>query len=139
MTALTQAQTRSTLLVADGSAPRNAALFAGSVLAEWELSRLEEDAGRGVAELAAWAVAHGPGALVTVRVVWDGPLLFAEVCDRGGAIPFRPAWLEADADAVARLEGACLEWDADRTAQGRCLWASFKTGHPDPADMRGAQ
>jgi hypothetical protein len=133
VTALTSAQERSTSLLADGGAPRNAALFVEATLREWGLERIEDAAAEGVMELAAWVLANGSRVLVSISVVWDSTVLITEVSDHGDAIPFRPAWLESDPRAVATLERACMEWDAELRPGGRCLWAAYATGCPDPA------
>lgn len=133
MTALTRALERSTSLLADAGAARNAALFVEAVLCEWGLERLEDAATEGVMELAAWVLANGSKVLVSISVVWDSTVLITEVSDHGDAIPYRPAWQESDPRAVARLERAAMEWDAELRPGGRCLWAAYATGCPDPA------
>lgn len=133
VTALTSALERFTSLLADGGAPRNAQLFVESVLREWGLERLEDAATEGVMELAEWVLANGSKVLIAISVVWDSTVLITEVSDHGETIPYRPAWLESDPRAVARLERACVEWDAELKPGGRALWAAYRTGCPDPA------
>jgi hypothetical protein len=127
MTVLATVHARSTSLVADASAPRNARLFTAEVLEEWGLSHLVEAACAGISELATWLVGDKAGLLLRVTVSWDEPLVFTEVADAGGRLPWRPAWLMADDGlAVRLLEAASLEWGAETTPTGRCLWASYR-------------
>ncbi len=139
MTVLTEVRTRSTSLVGDASAPRNCRLFAGEILSEWGLDRLAEAACAGISELSAWLVANPGGLLQRVTLVWDEPLVFTEVADEGDRLPWRPAWLLTDGGlAVQLLEAASLEWGAENTATGRCLWASFRTS-PEPEQEQWTQ
>ncbi len=131
MTILTDAQTRSTTLAADGSAVPNARRFARDVLAVWLLSDLEANACAGLSELVTWAVANDPAVFIEITLIWDGPLLFTEVADRRGRLPSRPTWLVEDQLGVILLERSSLEWGAELNARGRCLWASFHTGRPE--------
>lgn len=141
MTVLTDAQTRSTMLLADSTAVPNAQLFARTQLAEWGLAQpqLVSDACAGLTGLLMWALANGPGVLVEITLVWDGPLPFTEISDRGEQIPHRPLWrLQEGGRAVAVLEAASVEWGAETGPRGRCLWASFHTGRPElpPSESR---
>jgi len=127
VTALTNAQTRSTSLLADDSAAENARLFARAQLPDWGLGHLEAAACTGLGELLGWLRANDPNVLVEITLVWDPPLLFTEVADRHETLPRRPVWLLAAGgrEQVARLEAASLEWGAELDARGRRLWASY--------------
>lgn len=139
MTVLTDAQTRSTALLADASAAPNARLFARMVLADWELSEVAADACAGLSELVVWVLANDPGVLVEITLVWDGPLLFTEVADRQERLPHRPVWLNTEGGhAVAILEAFSLEWGAEVDMRGRCLWASFHTGRAEMPRVEAA-
>jgi hypothetical protein len=133
VTVLTDAQTRSTALLADSTAVPNAQLFARTQLAEWGLAQpqLMSDACAGMTQLLMWALTNGAGILVEITLVWDGPLLFTEISDRAEQIPHRPLWRHQDGRAVAILEAASVEWGAEAGPRGRCLWASFHTGRPE--------
>lgn len=124
---LTEVRTRSTKLVADRNAPRNARLFTRHALDEWGLAHLADDACAGVSELSAWMTAPGDGAVQQVALIWDGPLLFTEVSD-AGAVPLCAADPAGGALAAALLETVAVEWGAEYTGEGWCLWASFATG-----------
>jgi hypothetical protein len=130
-TALTEVRTRSTELVADRNAPRNARLFTGRTLAEWDLEHLSEDACAGVSELSAWMTAPDAAseeaAIQRVTLVWDDPLLFTEVADVGGT-PLRPGAPLAGELAARVLEAVALEWGTQAAPGGWQLWASYAAG-----------
>jgi len=132
VTVLTDAETRSTTLVADSNAPANACLFARAVLADWELSHLAADACACLTELVVWLLANEPSTLIEITLVWDGPLAFTEVSDHGRRLPNRAVWRSVDGGrAVGTLEAFSLEWDAEGKPRGRCLWASYHTGRDE--------
>jgi len=126
---LVDARTRSTPLVANACAPRNARLFTREVLADWGLADLADDACTGVSELSAWMAANESAPVQRITLVWDGPLLFTEVGDAGKRLPLRPVWRAAPGGyAVALIEAVSEDWGADHTPLGRCVWASYATG-----------
>ena len=139
MTALTDAQTRSTSLLADASAAQNALLFVRAQLPDWGLDALADVACAGVTELTQWVLAHDRNVLLEVTLVWDRPsLLFTEIADRHESLPRRPVWLIEDRSAVERLEAASLEWGAELEARGRRLWASY-SAEPGSGDHVGGE
>lgn len=115
------APTRFTRLIANESAPTNAALFARAVLEDWKLSDMAEEASEGVAELVDWTREHGTSMYLEVTLVWDGPLLFTEVTDHDDQLP----------DGPLVLRGRFEECGAEHTDRGRCVWASYRTGRPE--------
>lgn len=139
MTMLTDAQTRSTSLLADDSAVENARLFVRAQLPDWGLEALAERAEAGVTELVGWVRAHEPHVLLEITLVWDRPLLFTEVADRRHEpLPRRPVWRVQDPEAVARLEAVALEWGAEPETRGRRLWASY-SAETDSGDSEGGE
>lgn len=122
-TTTTEAQTRSTRLLADCCAPENAALFACSVLDEWAMPELAPRASAAVSTLTEWTRSHGAHVQIEVTLVWDASmkLLFTEVADHSRLIP----------DNRVLALTASDDYGAEDTDRGRCLWASFETGRAE--------
>ena len=115
--------------------------FALDTLTAWRAESASPNATRALSELLHWLLHNEPCPLGTVATVWiDRPLVFVDLADRSTTIP-NLGLDPSPTDQVLRQSLAkCTEdWGAEVSSQGRCLWASFRTGESSRFAERARQ
>jgi anti-sigma regulatory factor (Ser/Thr protein kinase) len=94
------------------------------VLAEWNLSRLSDDAQLLVSELLTNGIVHAPGELVRLWLRSDGQRVAILVSDQSTVVPM-PAEQDGEAPdgrGLAIVEALSARWGSYRTEDGKVVW-----------------
>ncbi len=112
-------------LAALASAVPCARLHTRLVLAEWNLSRLSDDAELLVSELLTNGIMHASGRLVRLWLRSDGQQLAILIGDQSSAQPMPAEWdAEApDGRGLAIVEAVSARWGTYQAGEGKIVWA----------------
>jgi len=95
------------------------------VLAEWNLSRLSDDAQLLVSELLTNGIVHAPGELVRLWLRSDGQQVAILIWDHSSVAPMPAADQDAEAPdgrGLAIVEALSARWGSYRTEDGKVVW-----------------
>lgn len=114
-------------LAALASAVPCARLHARLVLAEWNLSRLSDDAELLVSELVTNGIMHASGRLVRLWLRSDGRQLAILIGDQSSVAPI-PAEQDADAPdgrGLAIVDALAARWGTYLAGDGKIVWCTL--------------